>query len=260
MKKSKPDDTETRLAPLAAGRSAIQGSPRRRSRRFGQPTSSRRSPGRAAAGLRRWGSSPRATSMETAVTVSDPAGSSTPRPGSIKGIALINTVKALRVHRQAARAVLSPSLRRYLKARVLVSEWYPDEDFLELLHAMTQVVPDPRMDVWEWAGRFGARADFEDLYSMMVKPGDPLETLRRYPRTWCLYHDSGQVDVTFPEAARAEVEIHHYLTTRVEFCRLQSGHMAEMLLTAGVSGVEVQNTGRATADEPARWRVSWQSG
>ena len=175
----------------------------------------------------------------------------------VKGIALIDVVKTLRVNRSAASKLLPPRLHPYLSSRIQVSDWYPEEDFFELLEALTRVVPDPGMDVWEWVGRMGAKSDFSDIYSLVIRQRDPLGTLQDYRRVWNLYHDSGEVEVFLDGPGRARVDIRHFLTSKPEFCRLQTGHIAEVVQLAGASRVDVLNTRISAGDRAARWQVRW---
>lgn len=177
---------------------------------------------------------------------------------NIKGIALINLVKALRNERGVVRSALAPELRSYLGQRVLVSRWYPQADFMDLASALVAILPDQGMDPWEWMGRRGARTDFSDTYSMMIRHGDPLETLQRYPRVWRLYHDAGRLEIAITGTESARVEVYGTaLATRSEFCRLQGGHLSEMLDMVGAEVVKVENTRVATGADAACWSVSW---
>ena len=178
--------------------------------------------------------------------------------GNIKGIALINLVKSLRRDRDEILPTLPEHLATYFDTRVLVSRWYPEDDFLALATALAQRLPDTEGDPFEWIGRQGARNDFGDTYSMMIRPGDPLETLQRYPRVWRLYHDAGRLDIAITGNTSARVEVFGtQLVTRPEFCRIQGGHLAGMLDMVGAEGVSIENLRIAEGHDPAAWAVRW---
>ena len=145
----------------------------------------------------------------------------------------------------------------YLETQVLVSGWYPDEDFMALLQAMARLVPEPEgMDVWEWIGRFGAKTDMQDIHALLVKKGDVEETLQRFPRMWGLYHDSGDVHVD-TRAGQARLDIRHPLIAYPEFCRLQTGHLAELITIAGAKAPRVRTVQRSPSRLAACWSLSW---
>lgn len=177
--------------------------------------------------------------------------------GQIKGVAVIDAVKALRKLRAVALAVLPEHVHSYLDTRILISSWYSEADFLELLRGLEKVIPDPGMDKFEWIGRLGARSDFTGVYAGTILKGRPLETLRRYPRMWRLYHDSGKVEVEAGETG-GQVTISHYLVTFEEFCRVQNGHFAELLTLVGAADVTVRNTRIGSDSEPGCWEINWK--
>ena len=178
--------------------------------------------------------------------------------GHIKGVGLLTPVKVLRANRERALEVLPRHLHSYLHEKILITNWYPDDDFMGLIRALIEVIPDPGTDVWEWIGHYAARGDFVDIYSAMIVRGRPAETLRRYPRTWRLYHDDGVVKVKVRRNG-AKLLISQYLVTLEEFCRLQTGHFVKVLELAEARDVKVRNTRVASGLEPASWDVSWSS-
>lgn len=175
----------------------------------------------------------------------------------IKGIALVNAVKALRVHRMAAMRVLPAELHNYLTTRILVTEWFPAQDLIELLRALAKIRPDPGYDVWEFFGRQGVKDDFESVYAALVKQGDPARTLELYPLTWSLYHDGGVCEVEFEAGNRAQIEIDDELTRIDEFCRLQTGHFTQLLLQAGALDAAVKCSRVGDSRQPAQWLARW---
>lgn len=179
--------------------------------------------------------------------------------GRIKGTGLVNLVKALRADRERAVAALPPELRHYVesKSRVWPSEWYSEDDLMGLLRTAATLAPDSVIDAWEWLGRQSARIDFAGTYASLVKPGNPAVTLGRYPTIWRLYHDAGVASVEPTGEDRATVEIDHYLTTFDDFCRLMTGHLAELLLIGGAAESEVRTVRVADAEGPARWQARW---
>ncbi len=181
------------------------------------------------------------------------------KPGNIKGISLIDVVKGLRANRQSALARLPDALVPYVDGSryILASSWYPDDDFMALSEIITQIMPDPGMDPWTWLGCFGGRKAFEGPYAPLVKEGDPGESLARYPEIWRFYHDQGETIVEPAGDQGARITISHYLTTFPSFCRLQAGHMEELLRVAGATSARITVAEVGQGDEPARFDARW---
>lgn len=193
------------------------------------------------------------------LTVLNASATAPPRAvGKIKGSALLQMVKVLRHYRAESEKVLPSRLHHYLNSKILVSQWYPDDEFLELLGAFKEVVPPRPGDFWVVAGADGAEANFGGVYAALVRPGDPAKTLQRYPAIWRMHHDSGRAVVRFPGERRAELEILHHLVEDERFCRLESGHVAKILQLAGAQDVNVDYREVATPRRPAIWDVSWR--
>src|SRR5688572_30066729 len=143
----------------------------------------------------------------------------------IKGIALIGIVKALRALRTDSEAKLPAVLQHYLNERLIVSEWYAEEDYRVLILTLGELIADKVPgDVWEFLGEEGARAQSAATYAPVVTKGDPVRTLKRAPMTWALYHDSGRVKVDIDEGRRtARVELHGYPIACPRICASTTG-------------------------------------
>ena len=76
----------------------------------------------------------------------------------VKGIALLQLVKGLRIHRELAEQILDESYHSYLNDLVSLTAWYPEEDHIALLEAMTQIVGDEEKDPWFFLGRIQGRS------------------------------------------------------------------------------------------------------
>lgn len=177
--------------------------------------------------------------------------------GKIKGSAVVHAVRALRHFRAKSEATLPRRLHKYLDTQILVSQWYPDDDFLELLEGLTRVLPTMPGDVWAWIGAQAAESNFAGVYAALVRPGDPAATLRRYPRIWRMHHDAGEAIVRQEEAGRGELEISHHMVEHEGFCRVESGHVIKLLQLAGAESVKASYRAVATPRSPAIWDVAW---
>ena len=58
-----------------------------------------------------------------------------------KGTLVVQAVRALRSNPDRARELLPPSLHSYLSERILVTQWYPEEEYYKLVKAVA-AMPD----------------------------------------------------------------------------------------------------------------------
>jgi hypothetical protein len=178
--------------------------------------------------------------------------------GKAKGTSILNAVKALRSRKDAARAALPKHLHRYLEERILISSWYPEEDFLAILRALAKVMPDPGMDFYEYMGRLSGRADLGGIYSHLIRQGDPATTLRRTAVTWGFYHDTGKQEVVEAGDNYVVTEISGYDSPSRESCGTVKGWNAELAEMAGGKNVKVIHDECVLDGAKAcRFKVSW---
>jgi len=180
--------------------------------------------------------------------------------GKAKGTTLINAVKALRMKKDLARTVLPEHLHRYLEERIMASSWYPEEDLFEILRALTKVLPDPGMDVYEFMGRLSARADLGGTYAHLIRQGDPATTLRRASISWDLYHDTGKEEVVESGDNYVVTEISGYAHPSREICLTGKGWIRELVTLAGGKEIRVVHE-KCVLDgaSACRFKVTWTS-
>ena len=179
----------------------------------------------------------------------------------VKGVALVGLVKALRALRKDSEAKLPAMLRHYLDERVIVSDWYSEEDYRVLILTLGQLVADKVPgNVWEFLGEEGAKAQFGATYAPIVTKGDPLRTLKRVPMTWALYHDTGRVKVDIDETRRtARVELHGYPIACPRICASMTGYLRQLLLQSGTRTATVGMTAcPRPEDGPVIWVAAWE--
>lgn len=176
----------------------------------------------------------------------------------IKGVAMQGAIDALLAEEAAARAAMPEELRSYLDEPILASSWYPEEDHFALMEAIAEVFSKPGKDVWFWMGRSTASRDLNNLYKAMVQEGQPITTLKRFPKLWKLYRTAGHVKVQTIGSSKGLVRIYDYPFVNVKFAKLIAGFLSEAITISGGKKVVVNPT--ATGQKvgaPAIWVVSW---
>jgi predicted hydrocarbon binding protein len=159
-----------------------------------------------------------------------------------KGTAVLQLVKALRSLGEPARRALRPGLHHYLDERVLVTKWYPEEEYIELITTLSQVMPVPDgVSVWDQFGKAAARHDLTSVYKGMVRGGTLLGTLKAARDLWKLYHDTGRIVIAGDEE-RATFDVFDYASVHAGHCRFLTAYLREHLRMATGRDYEVRET------------------
>jgi len=174
----------------------------------------------------------------------------------VKGSNVLGAVKMLRANRERAVALLPSKYHRYLHQRIIVSSWYPEADQIELLRAVSFMLPGSP-DPWMMMGRIAARGDLSDLYRHIVRPGELKDALRASSALWRTFHDTGDLKLTLEEPARVFAELRGYAATSREMCRVIGGYVTEVASVAASRDVGTAKVG-CTLDGAAQcsWRMT----
>lgn len=177
---------------------------------------------------------------------------------SVKGANVVAAVKMLRANRERAVALLPPKLHHYLDARIIVSSWYPEADQLELLRAVSFLLPGTP-DPWMTIGRIAARGDLSDLYRSLVRRSDDLkDALRTFSSLWRTFHDSGELKLSLEAPGRAIASLRGYAAPAREMCRVIGGYVTEVGSVATGREIRTVKLGCALDGAPeCSWRLTW---
>jgi hypothetical protein len=174
---------------------------------------------------------------------------------NIKGTAVVDLVRWLRKHQATAGDKLPAPLRPYLHRRILLSGWYPAEDFLGLLHAFVAGNAHPRG--FERAGIASARRDLTRIYATNLVPGDIAATASRMRALWNNYHDTGEL-IPNTEPGRTTIEIRGYAVRSAEMCRLNGAYYGEVIVMAGARLISTEKQRCTLKGDPSCiWEYKW---
>jgi hypothetical protein len=179
-------------------------------------------------------------------------------PGKVKGVNILALVKMLRkAGPEAAMKVLPPPFQHYLGARILVSTSYPEIDHLELLRAVSRLMP-AKPEPWIVMGHLSAQTDLNGLYKVHLRAGDPVRTLQSAGALWRNYHDTGEMDATFPSEREALIRLRRFVAPARELCRINVGYFAEVVSLAGGRGARCRELGCVVDGAvECSWSVHW---
>lgn len=175
-----------------------------------------------------------------------------------KGTILVPTVRFLRTRREEARARLPERLHPYLEETLQTGQWYPEEDFLELLRTMAELLPGSGTALYEQLGRAAAAEHLAGVYQHLHVDGDDLLGLtRRSFALWSTMHDTGRLRALEPGPHGTTFVLEDYAHPCVEMCATLTGYLTEALRLAGLEA-RLRKTG-CVVDGAAqcRWEATW---
>ncbi|MFZ5563634.1 MAG: hypothetical protein ACOZBW_06235 [Thermodesulfobacteriota bacterium] len=98
----------------------------------------------------------------------------------VKGTIVLDLVKQVRVAKDKNWSdYLLPEDMDLVNGEILASQWYPDEFFYRLSHAVFKVIGESRMDVCFAFGQLLAHK-MADVYKNIMVPGDPATSIERF--------------------------------------------------------------------------------
>lgn len=175
-----------------------------------------------------------------------------------KGTVMVPTVRFLRSRKEEARARLPGRLHHYLCEPIQIGQWYPEEDFLELLRALVTLLPEAGPDALEQIGRAAAAEHLSGIYQHLnLEGGDPLGLALRSFTLWSTMHDTGRMRAVDPGPAGATFVLEGYAHPSAEMCGTLTGYFAEALRLAGLDA-QVRKT-ECTLEGASRcaWAAHW---
>jgi hypothetical protein len=179
----------------------------------------------------------------------------------VKGASIVDSVRFLRRHKDAARKILPPSLHHYLAERILSASWYPEEDLIPLVRAMARILGEPEKAFFEKAGRLSAQVHAQGVYRHLVRSGERESLARRALVLWSSQHDSGAMEMSSEESGRVRVAVRDFALPSREFCAINGGYMGATFEISGCQDVRVQKLS-CCVDGAAEcaWQVTWNPG
>ncbi len=194
-----------------------------------------------------------------------------------KGTSVLPLIAQLKTHPDR-RTLVPESLWKYFDDHLLISAWYPEEDYFALLQALVKTI-DPKSvggDVWRFFARFSVQRDIAGADGSGSGPteakgsaeskavyrnfaadlsDDPGQLFRRATRLWSQYHDSGTMQ---PVGGRARtnsvfVQLTGFHIPIEGFVRLQGYYLEEFARLTGVELTSKVTRSTARGHEHCEW-------
>jgi hypothetical protein len=129
-----------------------------------------------------------------------------------KGTNLIELIKTLKVY-QRTRPIegLSAAARALLDTRVLLSDWYPHEPFLELLTILYERLLGQSPERALQVGIDGATAALQTTYRAYIHNGDPAGSVLAMRHIWRAFFDFAELKASLEQDGAVRFVLTGYL-------------------------------------------------
>jgi hypothetical protein len=145
-----------------------------------------------------------------------------------------------------------------LKERILVSTWYPYEEFAKLLQGILKVLGkgDPRFLVD--LGRRGAVMDLGNPFGSFCNQVEFEQFLRTLRHVWKAYSDTGDFSLLEFAPSRGKVALQNAPHVAQEHCTFLEGWIAGALEMVGAKNVSIaQEECSSRGGSACVFRVAW---
>jgi hypothetical protein len=177
-----------------------------------------------------------------------------------KGTIVVPTVRFLRTRREEARSRLPERLHPYLDETLQTGQWYPEEDFLELLRTMAAMMPGSGTGLYEQLGRAAAAEHLAGIYRhLRIEGSDALGLARRSFALWSTMHDTGRLRTVDGGSDGATFLLEDYAHPSREMCATVTGYFTEALRAAGLDAALRKTACVLDGASECAWRATWKS-
>jgi hypothetical protein len=194
-----------------------------------------------------------------------------------KGTGFLQVTTALKAHPRGPGETPA-ALRHYLTDDLLMTEWYPEQDFLALMAALARCLEaDGMTDVWAYFGRVTAERDLKGTQDHIPvarrskkagiyrgfaaeQPLDAGTALTRMIKLWTLYHDTGRLVVgrSASNDYNAVFRVYEYDFMIPNFTKMLTAYWSEYLKIVGLRAT--LRLGRTTTGPSSftEWEVTFE--
>ena len=177
---------------------------------------------------------------------------------SVRGSILVRVVKILRSRRERARSLVPHQLHKYLSERINFVDWYPAEDYFELLRSCVLVLVEEGSCTYEDVGATAAEEDMNGVYRSLLRSGDVGRTLSSFATLWRNQYAFGGLNARLDSGSSAIVTLTEPAFSRRQLCPTVYGYIKRAIALAGGTNIRLQHTICVlTGGTKCEWRVSW---
>lgn len=178
----------------------------------------------------------------------------------VKGSILVEFVRTIRADKSGAYdSYLTDADRKILGQRILPSGWYPYETFKNCFNAVFQILAKgDTQTVRKWGHTYG-ESIMGGIYKGLLKKGEPMEYLKKYPTYLRNFFDFGNIEIKQVSDNVADLSLEGFEIDFEPLYYMMLGWLERTLEVCGAREIEVENLEEAYEGGPAtKIRLSWK--
>lgn len=157
----------------------------------------------------------------------------------VKGSILIDFVKTIKASKNPAyEKYLTEEDRKILGQRLLPSAWYPFETFQHMFQGIFEVLGKKNLETVRSWGRLYGEAIISGFYKGIIRDGQPLDSLQKYPTYLQSMLDFGSVEVKEVGPTSALVIVRDLDPTFVPMFYMMFGWLERSLEMCGAKDIK----------------------
>jgi hypothetical protein len=152
----------------------------------------------------------------------------------------------------------SPDLRAAIEGGIHKAQWYPFDQFIELIVTIDRLFGKGDLGLVRELARHGADANLTTIYRLFYKVGTTHWILGRAVRLWSAHYDSGSLEVMTRGPKTAVLKIRGFETPHQVHCQSVLGWAQRSIeLSGGKQVKSVETKCRTRGDEYCQLETSW---
>ena len=153
----------------------------------------------------------------------------------------------------------SLELRANLERGIHKAQWYPFEQFIELITTIDRLFGKGDLSLVEELARHGADANLTTIYRLFYKVGTTHWILGRAVRLWSAHYDSGYMEVATRGPKAAVLRIRGFATPHQAHCLSVQGWCERSIeLSGGKDPILKEAKCRTRGDDLCQLEAKWE--
>lgn len=158
-----------------------------------------------------------------------------------KGSVLIDFVKTIKANKTGVYdKYLTDEDRSIINQRILPNQWYPFDTFKRIVNAIVEVAANKNLEMVRQWGRLYGQAIMGDVYKHLLKQGEPMEYIKKYPVYVRNFYDFGTFEVIEENPTQALVKMKDFDADFVPLFYIIWGWLEKTLELCGAKNLKTE--------------------
>jgi len=158
-----------------------------------------------------------------------------------KGTVLVDFVKTMKADKSGAFAkYLTEEDRQILSQKIMPSGWYPYDTFKRCFRAAFELLAKRDLEMVKQWGRMYGSSIMGGIYKSLLKPGEPLEYLKKYQTYVKNFLDFGRMEVKEEAPNQVVLKLYDFDPDFQPLYYIMYGWLESTLEMVGAKNIKVE--------------------